>query len=251
MRSLGATFIAMHFLLTNDDGIDADGLRALADAIAMLPDGRLSIVAPEREQSQCGHRVTTHEPIRVEQRGDDRFAVRGTPADCVRVALFGLGLQPDFVVSGINHGGNMGQDLVISGTVAAAREAAYHGVRAAAFSHYLIKGIPLDWRRMSVWTGELLRSLLEEPLNEGEFWNVNFPHIEPGPSALPEKVRCVPARSPLRVEFAADAGRAEFRYTAAYSTRPQDAGSDVEACFGGKVAVSRLSIAHGSEGRVQ
>lgn len=239
-------FYIMHFLLTNDDGIDADGLRALAGAIATLPQGRLSIVAPEREQSQCGHRVTTHEPIRVEQRGDDRFAVNGTPADCVRVALFGLGLQPDFVVSGINHGGNMGQDLVISGTVAAAREAAYHGLRAAAFSHYLIKGIALDWPRMSIWTGEVLRSLLEEPLSPGEFWNVNFPHIEPGIFAMPDLTRCQPARSPLRVEFTTEPGRMEFSYTGAYSARPQDAGSDVEACFGGKVAVSRLSIQHGN-----
>ena len=241
----------MHFLLTNDDGIDAEGLQALAGAIATLPHGRLSIVAPMREQSQCGHRVTTHEPIRVESRGDDRFAVHGTPADCVRVALFGLGLQPDMVVSGINHGGNMGQDLVISGTVAAAREAAYHGIHAAAFSHYVIKGIALDWRRMSAWTGEVLRSLLEEPLEAGEFWNVNFPHLEPGRSTLPDITRCVPARSPLRVEFKADEDGTEFHYTGVYASRPQDAGSDVEACFGGKVAVSRLSISHGDAKALQ
>lgn len=237
----------MHFLLTNDDGIDSEGLRALAEAIATLPHGRLSIVAPVREQSQCGHRVTTHEPIRVESRGEGRHAVHGTPADCVRVALFGLGLRPDFVVSGINHGGNMGQDLVISGTVAAAREAAYHGLRAAAFSHYMIKGIGVDWRRMSAWTGEMLRSLIEEPLAAGEFWNVNFPHIEPGPSALPDVTRCVPARSPLRVEYKAEADGTQFHYTGVYASRPQDAGSDVEACFGGRVAVSRLSILHGVE----
>lgn len=241
----------MHFLLTNDDGIDADGLKALTDAITTLPHSRVSVVAPAVEQSQCGHRVTTQEPLRVEPRGDDRFAVHGTPADCVRVALFGLGLQPDFVVSGINHGGNMGQDLVISGTVAAAREAAYHGVRSAAFSHYLIKGIALDWRRMSAWTSEVLQSLLPEPLSEGEFWNVNFPHIEPGSISLPGVIRCLPARSPLRVEFAANDERTHFHYTSPYSTRPQDIGSDVEACFGGKVAVSRLSISHGSEMRLQ
>lgn len=247
----GVAITHMHFLLTNDDGIEAEGLRALADAVKRLPHGRLSIVAPAREQSQCGHRVTTHEPLTVEQRGEGRFAVHGTPADCVRVALFGLGLQPDFVLSGINHGGNMGQDLVISGTVAAAREAAYHGVRAAAISHYLITGIPLDWRRMSAWTGEVLRSLLAEPLGEGEFWNVNFPHIEPGSPALPEMARCLPARSPLRVEFKADDSRTRFHYSAAYSQRPRDAGSDVEACFGGKVAVSRLSIHHAGKDAVQ
>lgn len=241
----------MHFLLTNDDGIDAEGLRALAGAVEMLPHGRLSIVAPAREQSQCGHRVTTHEPLKVERRGEGCFAVHGTPADCVRVALFGLGLQPDFVLSGINHGGNMGQDLVISGTVAAVREAAYHGVRAAAFSHYLINGIALDWQRMSAWTGEVFSSLLAEPLGEGEFWNVNFPHLAPGSADLPEVARCLPARSPLRVEFKADDSGTHFHYSAAYSQRPKDAGSDVEACFGGKVAVSRLSIHHAGLDAVQ
>ncbi len=232
----------MHFLLANDDGIDAAGLKSLAEAVALLPESRLTVVAPAREQSQCGHRVTTHDAIHVEERGAHRYAVHGSPADCVRVALFGLAIRPDFVVSGINHGGNMGQDLVISGTVAAAREAAYHGVRAASFSHYLKHGIALDWSRMSAWTAEVLRELLDEPAADGEFWNVNFPHVEPGPAALPQIVRCVPARSPLRVEFEADESRTRFRYTAAYSTRPQDAGSDVETCFGGKVAVSRLRV---------
>lgn len=234
----------MHFLLTNDDGIDAEGLRALAGAVRTLPHGRLSIVAPAYEQSQCGHRVTTHEPLRVEQRGGDRHAVHGTPADCVRVALFGLGLQPDFVLSGINHGGNMGQDLVISGTVAAAREAAYHGVPAAAISHYLIKDMPLDWYRMARWSGEVLGRLLSESLAAGEFWNVNFPHLAPGSEALPDIALCHPARSPLRVAFAKDESDTCFRYTGSYAERPRDAGSDVEACFSGRVAVSRLSISH-------
>lgn len=241
----------MHFLLTNDDGIHADGLRSLADAVRSLPGSKHTIVAPACEYSQCGHRVTTHEPILVDRRADEEYAIHGTPADCVRVALFGIGLKPDFVLSGINHGGNMGQDLVISGTVAAVREAAYHGVRAAAFSHYLIKGIALDWQRMSSWTGKVLSQLLDEPLGEGEFWNVNFPHLDPGPRALPELTRCSPARSPLRVEFVPEDGGAAYRYTGVYATRPRDPGSDVEACFGGKVAVSRVSVHHAPANSLQ
>ena len=119
---------AMHFLLTNDDGIHAPGLAALAEAIRLRPDSTLTIVAPSTEQSQCGHRVTTREPITVTQHGADRYSVDGTPADCVRIALFALGLAPDFVISGVNAGGNLGQDLHISGTVAGAREAAFHGL---------------------------------------------------------------------------------------------------------------------------
>lgn len=232
----------MHFLLTNDDGIHAAGLRSLADAIQSLPGSHLTIVAPATEYSQCGHRVTTHEPIIVDRRGENEYVIHGTPADCVRVALFGIGLKPDFVVSGINHGGNMGQDIFISGTVAAVREAAYHGLPAAAFSHYMVKGIAFDWARMSEWTAEILRRLLDEPLGDGEFWNVNFPHIDPGGRPLPQLVRCQPARSPLRVEFASNDDGTEYRYTGVYATRPRDIGSDVEACFSGKVAVSRLSL---------
>ena len=79
-----------HFLLTNDDGIDAPGLAALEKAVASLPDARLTIVAPATEQSQCGHRVTTATALRVDTRSESRFAVHGTPADCVRLALVHL-----------------------------------------------------------------------------------------------------------------------------------------------------------------
>jgi 5'-nucleotidase len=235
----------MHFLLTNDDGIDAAGLSALEDAVASIPGGSFSVVAPAREQSQCGHRVTTHEPLKVEERGDGRYAVHGTPADCVRVALFGLGIRPDVVLSGVNHGGNMGQDLVISGTVAAAREAAYHGIRAAAFSHYLIKGIGLEWPRISAWSAEVLSGLLNESDQEsGSFWNINFPHLAPGLLEMPELVRCAPARSPLVVDFSVEGEGwpRSFQYAASYASRPRDLGSDVEACFGGRIAVSRISV---------
>lgn len=236
----------MHFLLTNDDGIHAAGLEALAAAVSRLPDAMSTIVAPVCEYSQCGHRVTTREPIYVERRGERRFAVSGTPADCVRMAVFGLGIQPDYVVSGVNHGGNMGQDIVISGTVAAVREAAYHGIPAAAFSHYLIKQLDLDWPRVADWTVELLKSLLGKLLKAGEFWNVNFPHLPPGSASIPEVVYCQPAMSPLKVAYESvpndGESQSEFRYTGVYASRPRDPGSDVEACFNGRIAVSRLSI---------
>jgi 5'-nucleotidase len=147
------------------------------------------------------------------------------------------------VVSGVNHGGNLGQDAVISGTVAAAREAAYHGLRAAAFSHYMVRGLGLDWGRLSGWCGELLCALMSssgQGLADGEFWNANFPHYPPGPLVMPEVASCVPARSPLGVSFESVAGG--FLYNASYAERPQDAGSDVSCCFGGKVALTRLSV---------
>lgn len=229
----------MHFLLTNDDGIDAAGLAALQAAVQAMG-ARCSVVAPAVEQSMCGHRVTTHSPLRVEERGADRWAVHGTPADCVRIALFGLDLKPDWVLSGINHGGNMGQDLVISGTVAGVREASYHGLPAVALSHYLISGIPLDWPRITGWVVPLLATVLAEPQKDGCFWNINFPHLPPGEDTLPKVIKTTPARSPLRVAYerVGDA----FTYTAHYRERPQDEGSDVAACFSGKISLSRLSL---------
>lgn len=233
----------MHFLLTNDDGIDAPGLKALNRASESLGD-QITVVAPANEQSMCGHRVTTHSPLRVEHRGPHRYAVHGTPADCVRIALFGLNLKPDWVLSGINQGGNLGQDTIISGTVAAAREATYHGIRAMALSHFIIGGITLDWDRIAHWTRELLLELQGQALEADRFWNINYPHHPPAPLVLPERVHCQPARSPLNVSYRSEpeASATLYHYTARYSERPRDERSDVEVCFSGRVAVSQLSI---------
>ena len=233
----------MHYLLTNDDGIHAPGLAALEAAIAAMG-ATCTVVAPMVEQSQCGHRVTTHESLRLTRFAENRYAVHGTPADCVRVALFGLNLKPDAVLSGVNQGGNMGQDIAISGTVAAVREAAYHGLKAMALSHYIISGIGFDWPRVTEWTAEIARHLFAEPLEDAEYWNVNFPHLPPGPMPLPETLLSHPARSPLCVAFSSttDGEGSIYKYTARYSDRPQDPGSDVAACFGGKVSVSKLKL---------
>ncbi len=235
----------MHFLLTNDDGIHAPGLAALVEAVRQLPGAEVTIVAPEEERSMCGHRVTTREQLIVERLDDGRYGVSGTPADCVRVALFALGVKPDFVISGMNAGGNLGQDLPVSGTVAAAREAAFHGLPAIAVSHYLIKNLLVDWARASAWTTEILRELLPETLGDGEFWNVNLPHLPPGATALPKQARTMPSRAPIGVSYASDSdvmGRMILQYDASYAERPAPEGSDVAVCFGGRVSVSRLSI---------
>ncbi|MEM7603449.1 MAG: 5'/3'-nucleotidase SurE, partial [Verrucomicrobiota bacterium] len=127
----------MRALITNDDGIEADGLAALTKLAGSYFDD-IWVVAPMTQMSEIGHRVTTQGTIRYEGRGEQRFAVGGTPADCARVALAHLMPEkPDWILSGINHGGNLGRhDFVISGTVAAVREAAFAGVRGVAFSHF-------------------------------------------------------------------------------------------------------------------
>ena len=114
----------MTIILTNDDGIDAAGIRALATAV----NGNSIFIAPNTQYSNCGHQVTTDQPIQVERRSSLEYAVFGTPADCIRLAIYQLCPQISWVISGINHGGNMGVDVYISGTVAAVREAAFHGI---------------------------------------------------------------------------------------------------------------------------
>src|SRR5512138_2574034 len=120
-------------VLTNDDGIHASGLAALEKALAEL--GDVYVVAPEREQSTCGHALTLHRPLRPHRLGERRFAVNGTPADCVNLAVLGfLPAPPVLIVSGINHGSNLGDDVTYSGTIAAAMEGTLLGVPSIAVS---------------------------------------------------------------------------------------------------------------------
>lgn len=238
----------MHFLITNDDGIHAPGLAAMAEAVALLPGATYTIVAPSSERSQCGHSITTHSLLTTVQESENRHHTSGTPADCVRLGLFALGIKPDFVLSGVNAGGNMGQDIPVSGTLAGAREAAYHGLRAIAVSHYLISGIPMDWPRVARWTAQLLQELTTQPLNDGELWNVNLPHLPPGDLAIPPRMTTAPCRLPLNVAYEdvvsedTPPGHRTVKYTARYADRPVEPCSDVEACFGGKISVTRLKI---------
>jgi 5'-nucleotidase len=123
----------MRFLCTNDDGILALGLDCLVKAVAPL--GEVTVVAPDREQSATSHSLTLHHPIRPVPRGEGRYQVDGTPTDCVMLAVEALMPErPDFVLSGVNHGHNMGEDVLYSGTVAAAMEGISLGIPAVAIS---------------------------------------------------------------------------------------------------------------------
>ncbi len=120
-------------LVTNDDGIHAAGLAALAEALEPL--GEVYVVAPDREQSAVGHALTLHRPLRVDRIGDRRFSVNGTPSDCVNLGVLGLLPEPPVLVaSGVNHGSNLGDDVTYSGTVSAAMEGTLLGVSSMAVS---------------------------------------------------------------------------------------------------------------------
>lgn len=227
----------MKFLLTNDDGIDAPGLAALAEAAARL--GSLYWIAPHAHLSGCGHRVTTDEPIKVMRRQTGRWAINGTPADCVRVGLAKLTPDVAWVLSGMNHGGNLGADVYHSGTVAAVREAALHGRPGIAISHYRKRGAEIDWPRAGRWVALVLEQLLAEPTPPGTFWNVNLPSLLPA-DPEPRIVRCPLEVAPLPLSFRA--GEDHLHYDGNYHERRRGPGSDVDICFAGHIAVTRLSI---------
>ena len=133
----------MKFLITNDDGISAPGISALATAASRF--GEIVVVAPEDAHSGCGHRVTTYEPISVRADQADWWAIGGTPADCARVGIRELASDCDWVLAGVNAGANLGVDVFMSGTVAAVREGALLGRPGIAFSHYRTREGAFDW----------------------------------------------------------------------------------------------------------
>lgn len=228
----------MKILLTNDDGIDAPGLAALAVAARSLG-GEAVVVAPAEPHSGCGHRVTTGRPLAVEEAGAGRFRVSGTPADCVRIALARIVPDATLVLSGINAGGNLGADIHHSGTVAAAREAALHGRAAVAASQYHRRGSEIDWGRAAAWLAGVLQEIDRSAAGPGWFWNVNFPDLPPM-EQRPPVVECPVDPSPFALEYRlADDG---WHYDASYHERPRLAGSDVTTCFGGAIALSRLRV---------
>lgn len=226
----------MTFILTNDDGIDAPGIKALQQAVG---DRNFIIVAPKDHQSGCGHQVTTQQPISLEQRGTNAYAVGGTPADCTRITLSHLCEKPAFVLSGINAGGNLGVDAYISGTVAAVREAAMHGIPGIAISHYRRGKLAYNWNAAVRWTASILTDLLSRPLEFGYFWNVNLPHLEAGEKE-PEVVFCEACTKPLPIDYRIEGEK--FYYAGNYQQRDRTIGSDVDTCFSGNIAITKLRV---------
>jgi 5'-nucleotidase len=228
----------MKLLLTNDDGADAPGMTALRDIAATM--GDVIVSAPAEAMSGCSHSATTDRPIRVVDRSPSFHVVEGTPADCVRVALHRFAGELDWVLSGVNDGGNLGVDVYHSGTVAAVREAGLRGVPGIAISHYHNR--PLvgdDWKRAARWGKPLVRQLMARAWIKGTYWNINFPSLDPGADD-PQVVFCPLDPSPLLLDFKQDAEM--FRYNGRYSHRERLPGTDVDVCFGGAISVTQVSI---------
>ena len=175
---------AARLLLTNDDGVGATGLRCLAAALDGLATSRgpieYQVVAPEYEQSGCGQSLTLFRPLRAKSVREGWFSLDGTPSDCVNVAIHSLlDQRPDLLVSGINNGVNLGDDVTHSGTVGAALEGRLLGVPAVAFSQEYRKNQPADMERAALLAARAIVSLVEQGVPDRMLLNVNFPFDPP------------------------------------------------------------------------
>ena len=165
----------MKILVTNDDGIHAPGLIALADSLKNI--GTVAVVAPDRERSAIGHALTLHHPLRAVKVGQNMFAVDGTPTDCVNLGIHSLlEFKPDIVVSGINNGGNMGDDVTYSGTVSAAMEATLMGIPAFSIS-LVTSGEKNNYAAAADFAVKLAEMVHKKGLPTDTFLNANIPDL--------------------------------------------------------------------------
>jgi 5'-nucleotidase len=226
-------------LLTNDDGITATGLNAMRRALLDVPDVDLEVIAPDSNRSATGRAVTLHDPIWVEEvefgDGTTGFATDGTPVDCVRFAALGLiEAPPELIVSGINHGANLGDDITYSGTVAAALEGIMLGVPAVAVS--LVRGG--DFAPLAAFVARIVDELDEVPMPAGTLLNVNGPGGEVrGACACRLGKRIYNDRMELTEE---DGGRRRYRLYGDEPSYEHEAGTDFAAIAEGLIAVTPI-----------
>ncbi len=222
-------------LVTNDDGVHASGLAALARALAEL--GDVHVLAPEREQSACGHALTLHRPLRVERLGERRFAVNGTPSDCVNLGILGfLPERPVLVVAGVNHGSNLGDDVTYSGTVSAAMEGTLLGVPSIAVS--LVDGGDFDGA--AAIARLLAMRVLVTGLPPKTLLNVNVPARTPRGLRLTRLGHRV--YSGKVVEQADPRGRAHYWIGGGEAEWGELAGTDMGAIHEGDVSITPLHL---------
>ena len=224
-------------LVTNDDGIHAAGLRALADSLGGL--GEVHVVAPDREQSAVGHALTLHRPLRVESLGERWSAVNGTPSDCVNLAILGLLPEPPvLVVSGINHGSNLGDDVTYSGTVAAAMEGALLGFASMAVSR--AEPGPDGFGDAAEVARLVAARVLVEGLPRQTLLNVNVPPARPAGIRLTRLGRRVYREKAVREVD--PRGRPYYWLGAGPPEWDEDDGSDIAAVREGFATVTPVHL---------
>jgi 5'-nucleotidase len=237
----------MRILLTNDDGIHAPGLTVLEDIARQFSDD-IWICAPSEEQSGAGHSLTLTRPVRLQKLGERRFAVTGTPTDSVMMALRTVMPDaPDLILSGVNRGANLGDDVTYSGTVSAAIEGALAGIRSIAFSQVYARegmGDDVPFGAAREWGPKVLSHLIDAPMAERTLINVNFPALAP---AAVKGIRVVRqgfhdySRGSI-VEGRDPRGYRYFWFGLHAIEHTLDHGTDLEAIDDGYVAVTPLQL---------
>jgi 5'-nucleotidase len=240
----------MRVLLTNDDGISAPGLQAARRALRALDGVDVDVIAPDSNRSATARSITTRSPLTVEEvefgDGDRGFATDGTPVDCVRFAELGLvGHRPDLIVSGINHGANLGDDITYSGTVAAAFEGIVLGIPAVAISQQssgsgmgYVSG-RFDFAVAAAFVAQLVGSLGDEPMPPKTLINVNCPAGEPSGIEVTKLGKRV-YNDELRLVSEDEDGRRRYEI---YGWQPgfeELEGSDLMAVSQGRIAVTPI-----------
>ncbi|WP_120076961.1 5'/3'-nucleotidase SurE [Aurantiacibacter odishensis] len=234
----------MRILLTNDDGIHAPGLTVLEDIASQLSDD-VWICAPAEEQSGAGHSLTLHHPVRLREHGEKRFSVTGTPTDSVNLALRKLfaDRKPDLVLSGVNAGENLGDDITYSGTISAAMEAALAGIPAIGLSQaYRETRNGFDAARQ--WGAKVLGPLIDVQMAKRTLVNVNFPALA---ASEVKGIRVVRQgfhdyeRGSL-VEGTDPRGRKYYWFGLQDAEHTLDHGTDLEAVEDGFIAVTPLQL---------
>jgi len=237
----------MRILLTNDDGINAPGLKVLEEIARQFSDD-IWICAPSEEQSGAGHSLTLTRPVRLHKHGERRFAVSGTPTDSVMMALREVMPEaPDIILSGVNRGANLADDITYSGTVSAAIEGALAGIRAIAFSQVYARegmGDEVPFGAALEWGPKVLSRLIDAPMAERTLINVNFPAI---PADHVKGIRVVRqgfhdySRGTI-VEGRDPRGYRYFWFGLDQIEHTLDHGTDLEAIEEGFVAVTPLQL---------
>ncbi|MCU0837974.1 MAG: 5'/3'-nucleotidase SurE [Rhodospirillales bacterium] len=232
-------------LISNDDGIRADGLAVLERLMAEIA-GEVWVVAPETEQSAASHSLTMRRPLFVRAaEGQRRFTVDGTPTDCVLLAVHQVmrGHPPDLVLSGVNQGANLGEDAFYSGTVAAAREGALLGIPSLALSQMYDHAKPVPWQVAAAWTPRVLAHLVSRRWPRGVLINVNFPDRPAGDVAGIAITRQGRRKiGGAMVRGVDPRGEPYFWIGGDREEDPNVAGTDIEAVRRGCVAVTPLSL---------
>jgi 5'-nucleotidase len=227
----------MLILVTNDDGYHSEGLQQLAAVLAPL--GRVVIVAPEVEMSAVSHQLTLHRPLRVRSVSEDTYLVDGTPSDCVYMGSVKiLPKKPDMVVSGINRGGNLGDDVTYSGTVAAALEGTILNIPSFAISQLPEDGF--DFHHSSTLAHALACRISEQGLPAGVFLNVNVPAGRPGGIEVTRQGRrCYEQSVEERVD---PRGRRYFWIGGNEDNLSEQPGTDLDALSRGMITITPLQL---------